>query len=158
MSEPTLYDQVGGMPFFEALVDRFYRGVASDDVLRPLYPEADLAGARRRLTLFLVQYWGGPTTYLEERGHPRLRARHSPFPIRSLERDRWLLHMQAAIDASGALQDVASGCTTTWRWPLTPCATSQSRSRAPADPLRCGPVGYDPGARPRSSVDRAQPS
>jgi hemoglobin len=106
MSEPTLYDQVGGMPFFEALVDRFYRGVASDDVLRPLYPEADLAGARRRLTLFLVQYWGGPTTYLEERGHPRLRARHSPFAIGGLERDRWLLHMQAAIDASGALPDV----------------------------------------------------
>ncbi len=82
MSELTLYDQVGGMPFFEALVDRFYRGVASDDVLRPLYPEADLAGARRRLTLFLVQYWGGPATYLEVRGHPRLRARHASFPIR----------------------------------------------------------------------------
>lgn len=102
MTEPTLYDQVGGMPFFETLVDRFYLGVKSDDVLRPLYPEADLTGARRRLTLFLVQYWGGPTTYLEERGHPRLRARHSPFSIGGLERDRWLAHMRAAIDASDA--------------------------------------------------------
>jgi hemoglobin len=104
MSEPTLYDQVGGMPFFEHLVDRFYEGVRHDDVLRPLYPEQDddLAGARRRLTLFLVQYWGGPTTYLEERGHPRLRARHFPFSIGSLERDRWLLHMRAAVDASDA--------------------------------------------------------
>ncbi len=100
MHQPTLYDQVGGMPFFERLVDRFYEGVRSDDVLLPLYPEADLAGARRRLTLFLVQYWGGPTTYLEERGHPRLRARHSPFSIGRLERDRWLFHMTEAIDAS----------------------------------------------------------
>lgn len=90
------------MPFFERLVDRFYEGVRSDDVLLPLYPEADLAGARRRLTLFLVQYWGGPTTYLEERGHPRLRARHSPFSIGYLERDRWLFHMTAAIDAADA--------------------------------------------------------
>lgn len=105
MTEPTLYDQVGGMPFFETLVDRFYLGVKSDDVLRPLYPEADLTGARRRLTLFLVQYWGGPTTYLEERGHPRLRARHSPFSIGGLERDRWLAHMRAAIDASDADAD-----------------------------------------------------
>ena len=105
MSEPSLYDLVGGMPFFERLVDRFYEGVAADDVLRPLYPEQDLAGARRRLMLFLVQYWGGPTTYLQERGHPRLRARHSPYPIGELERDRWLLHMREAIDASGAPPD-----------------------------------------------------
>ncbi len=96
------------MPFFECLVDRFYEGVATDDVLRPLYPEEDLAGARRRLTLFLVQYWGGPTTYLAERGHPRLRARHLPFSIGELERDRWLLHMRAAIDASGAAPEIAT--------------------------------------------------
>jgi hemoglobin len=102
MPEGTLYDRVGGMPFFEALVDRFYVGVADDPVLRPLYPESDLQGARRRLALFLVQYWGGPTTYLAERGHPRLRARHSPFVIGSLQRDRWLLHMLAAVDASDA--------------------------------------------------------
>ena len=78
----------------------------ADDVLLPLYPEPDdLCGARRRLTLFLVQYWGGPTTYLQERGHPRLRARHYPFSIGALERDRWLLHMRAAIDASDAPED-----------------------------------------------------
>jgi len=103
MTKPSLYDLVGGTPFFERLVDRFYEGVATDDVLLPLYPEQhDLAGARRRLTLFLVQYWGGPTTYLAERGHPRLRARHFPFSIGGLERDRWLLHMREAIDASEA--------------------------------------------------------
>jgi len=104
MSEPTLYEEVGGTRFFEHLVDRFYEGVRRDDVLRPLYPEQDdeLAGARRRLTLFLVQYWGGPTTYQAERGHPRLRARHFSFSIGSPERDRWLFHMRAAIDASDA--------------------------------------------------------
>lgn len=103
MPKTTLYDRVGGMPFFEALVDHFYAGVAGDPVLLPLYPEqGDFAAARRRLALFLVQYWGGPTTYLAERGHPRLRARHSPFAIGSLQRDRWLLHMQAAVDASDA--------------------------------------------------------
>jgi hemoglobin len=107
MPEPSLYDQVGGMPFFEHLVDRFYEGVRGDDVLLPLYPDQadNLVGARRRLTLFLVQYWGGPTTYLEERGHPRLRARHSPFSIGVHERDRWLLHMREAIDASDAPAD-----------------------------------------------------
>ena len=106
MPEPSLYDQVGGMPFFERLVDHFYRGVEGDPALLALYPnQAELIGARRRLTLFLVQYWGGPTTYLEERGHPRLRARHSPFAIGSLERDRWLVHMRAAIDASDAPDD-----------------------------------------------------
>ena len=106
MPELSLYDEVGGLPFFERLVDRFYEGVEADPTLLALYPDpADLAGARRRLTLFLVQYWGGPTTYLEERGHPRLRARHSPFAIGGLERDRWLLHMRAAIDASDALDE-----------------------------------------------------
>ena len=103
MPELTLYDEVGGLPFFERLVDRFYDGVEADPVLLALYPDqADLAGARRRLTLFLVQYWGGPTTYLEERGHPRLRARHSPFPIGTVARDAWLRHMRAAIDESDA--------------------------------------------------------
>ena len=103
----SLYDRAGGTPFFEALVDRFYEGVEQDPALLALYPDkADLAGARRRLTLFLVQYWGGPTTYLEERGHPRLRARHSPYSIGQLERDRWLFHMRAAIDESGADSDI----------------------------------------------------
>ena len=79
---PTLFFRVGGMPFFERLVDAFYAGVATDDVLLPLYPEQpDLTGARHRLTLFLAQYWGGPTTYSDERGHPRLRMRHFPYPV-----------------------------------------------------------------------------
>jgi hemoglobin len=93
----TLYDAVGGMPFFERLVGRFYEGVAEDDVLRPLYPE-DLSAPARRLTLFLAQYWGGPLTYDQERGHPRLRMRHAPFAIGPEARDRWLLHMRAAVD------------------------------------------------------------
>jgi hemoglobin len=77
----------------------FYEGVATDQVLLPLYPEQpDLTGARHRLTLFLIQYWGGPTTYMEERGHPRLRMRHFPFHVGPLERDRWLLHMAAAVE------------------------------------------------------------
>ena len=87
------------MPFFERLVDTFYAGVAGDEVLAPLYPEyPDFAGARHRLTLFLAQYWGGPHTYMEERGHPRLRMRHSPFHIGPLQRDRWLTHMAAAVE------------------------------------------------------------
>jgi hemoglobin len=99
---PSVHDLVGGQPFFARLVDRFYEGVASDPVLLPLYPEQpDLAPARRRLTLFLAQYWGGPGTYSVERGHPRLRMRHAPFAIGSLQRDRWLVHMSAALDAVG---------------------------------------------------------
>ncbi len=98
--EPTLYERVGGLPFFERLVDTFYDGVAGDPALVALYPEApDLSGARHRLTLFLAQYWGGPTTYSEERGHPRLRLRHMRFPIGPAERDRWLHHMTGAVEA-----------------------------------------------------------
>lgn len=106
-----MYEAVGGMPFFERLVARFYEGVADDDILRPLYPE-DLRPSIRRLTLFLAQYWGGPTTYDDERGHPRLRMRHAPFAIGPAARDRWLTHMRAALDeadppgaARVALQD-----------------------------------------------------
>jgi hemoglobin len=103
---PSLFSRVGGLEFFEQLVDRFYEGVATDQVLLPLYPEApDLTGARRRLALFLAQYWGGPHTYLEERGHPRLRMRHLPFHIGPLERDRWLVHMAAAVDTVCAERD-----------------------------------------------------
>jgi len=103
----TLYDRAGGTPFFEALVGRFYAGVESDPILRPVYPEPDLAGARHRLTLFLIQYWGGPTTYDAERGHPRLRMRHAPFAIGPAERDRWLVHMRAAMAEIGPPADVA---------------------------------------------------
>jgi hemoglobin len=98
-AEESLYARAGGFAFFERLVDRFYEGVADDPVLLPLYPEApDLSGARRRLTLFLVQYWGGPTTYSDERGHPRLRMRHMPFRVGATERDRWLHHMLNAVE------------------------------------------------------------
>lgn len=93
-----LYDRVGGQPWFDALVDRFYEGVETDPVLRPLYPE-DLEPGKRHLALFLGQYWGGPTTYSEERGHPMLRARHLPFPIAGRERDAWVAHMTAAVRA-----------------------------------------------------------
>jgi hemoglobin len=104
----SLYDAVGGMPFFERLVDTFYRGVASDDVLLRLYPEApDLSGARHRLTLFLAQYWGGPTTYNEERGHPRLRLRHMPFSIGPVQRDHWLAHMGAAVRQCAPTEEIA---------------------------------------------------
>jgi len=102
-----LFVRAGGMAFFEGLVDRFYDGVEADPGLRPLYPEADLAGARHRLTLFLAQYWGGPTTYDQERGHPRLRMRHAPFAIGVAERDRWLVHMRAAVAAMAPPPDVA---------------------------------------------------
>jgi len=105
---PSLYDIAGGMPFFEALVDRFYEGVAGDPDLLRLYPQpADLSGARHRLTLFLAQYWGGPRTYDEERGHPRLRMRHLPFPIGSAERDAWLRHMRGAVASVDPPADVA---------------------------------------------------
>lgn len=97
--QQMLYDRVGGEDFFVRLVDAFYDGVATDDVLLPLYPEPDdLGPARRRLAMFLAQYWGGPTTYNDERGHPRLRMRHFPFHIGPLERDRWLHHMILAVD------------------------------------------------------------
>ena len=106
--EPSLYDAAGGMPFFESLVGRFYEGVANDPMLRPLYPEADLAGATRRLTLFLAQYWGGPRTYDQERGHPRLRMRHFPFAIGPAERDAWLRHMRDAIASTAPPPAVAT--------------------------------------------------
>jgi hemoglobin len=99
-TEKTLYDAVGGMPFFERLVARFYQGVADDPVLRPLYPE-DLESPTRHLTLFLAQYWGGPTTYDAERGHPRLRMRHAPFAVGPDQRDPWLVHKRAAVVAVG---------------------------------------------------------
>jgi hemoglobin len=97
MSETrTVYEAAGGMPFFERLVGAFYDAVETDVVLRPLYPD-DLEPPRRNLTLFLAQYWGGPRTYDQERGHPRLRMRHHPFAIGPAERDRWLIHMRSAI-------------------------------------------------------------
>ena len=95
----SLFELAGGEETFRELVRRFYARVAGDPVLRPVYPEEDLAGATERLTLFLIQYWGGPTTYSEQRGHPRLRLRHQPFAIGQRERDAWLRHMTAAVDS-----------------------------------------------------------
>ena len=93
----ALFDRVGGEQFFVDLVDRFYLGVAGDPLLRPLYPD-DLSESSAHLALFLMQYWGGPTTYNEQRGHPRLRMRHAPFVIGPAERDAWLRHMHEALD------------------------------------------------------------
>ncbi|MBW4702787.1 globin [Micromonospora sp. RL09-050-HVF-A] len=96
--QATLFDAVGGEPTFRRLVDRFYAGIATDPLLRPMYPEGDLGPAAERMTLFLMQYWGGPNTYSAQRGHPRLRMRHAPFRIGAAERDAWLSHMRRAVD------------------------------------------------------------
>ena len=99
MSEPqNFYAEVGGAPVFDKIVSRFYEQVADDEVLRPLYPEEDLGPAEVRLRMFLEQYWGGPRTYSDQRGHPRLRMRHNPFKIGPIERDAWLRCMRVAVD------------------------------------------------------------
>jgi hemoglobin len=95
----TFYEEIGGFETFRRIVAQFYEGVAGDEVLRPLYPDEDLGPAEERFLLFLVQYWGGPTTYSERRGHPRLRMRHASFPVDQQARDRWLTHFRAALDA-----------------------------------------------------------
>jgi hemoglobin len=97
----NVYEAAGGRDTFRLLVERFYARVSTDPLLRPLYPDEDLASATDRLTLFLIQYWGGPTEYNEQRGHPRLRMRHQPFAIGQPERDAWLGHMRAAVDSLG---------------------------------------------------------
>ena len=97
----TFYDQIGGEPVFSALVAHFYAAVKEDPVLRPMYPGDDWEGAETRLRMFLQQYWGGPRTYSEERGHPRLRMRHAPFAIDDAARQAWLTHMRAAVDSLG---------------------------------------------------------
>jgi hemoglobin len=101
VTQETFFDAVGGHDTFVRLVDAFYDGVADDPVLRPMYPEEDLGPAKERLTMFLEQYWGGPTTYSEQRGHPRLRMRHMPFKVNPDARDRWLAHMRTAVDSLG---------------------------------------------------------
>jgi hemoglobin len=113
---PTFYDSVGGHDTFEALVSGFYARVAHDPVLSAIYPDHDWAAAAQRLLMFLEQYWGGPHTYSELRGHPRLRMRHAPFVIDTTARDIWLAHMRAALDdvalADGADQVIWSYFTT----------------------------------------------
>ncbi|OLC15514.1 MAG: globin [Chloroflexi bacterium] len=95
----TVFEAAGGAETFKTLVERFYAAVGSDPILRRVYPEEDLSGATERLTLFLIQYWGGPDTYSAQRGHPRLRLRHQPFVIGQAERDAWLGHMRAAVES-----------------------------------------------------------
>jgi hemoglobin len=104
----TFYEAVGGEETFRRLVARFYQGVAGDPVLRAVYPEEDLADAEERLRLFLIQYWGGPATYNERRGHPALRMRHARFAIGPAERDAWLRHMTAAIDSLDLPKDLSA--------------------------------------------------
>ena len=99
-TEQSFYDEIGGMPVVERIVARFYEGVATDELLRPMYPPEDLAdgSAARRLTLFMAQYWGGPSTYSQERGHPRLRMRHAPFAVTPRAGEHWLRHFRAGLD------------------------------------------------------------
>ena len=122
--EVSFYDAIGGEPTFRKLVDRFYAGVATDPLLRPLYPEQDLGPATERLTLFLIQYWGGPNTYSATRGHPRLRMRHVPFTIGSAERDAWLRHMAQALQSLELEPELADEL---WRY-LTMAAESMRNS------------------------------
>ncbi|MEO6703409.1 MAG: globin [Jatrophihabitantaceae bacterium] len=124
MVSADFFTRAGGEQTFRLLVERFYAGVADDPVLRPLYPEAELGPAADRLALFLIQYWGGPGTYSETRGHPRLRMRHAPFVIGAAERDAWLAHMRAAVDSLGLPEDIA---TELWAY-LTMAAESMRNS------------------------------
>lgn len=101
LQEQTFYEQVGGEATFRRLVHRFYEGVAGDPELRAMYPEEDLGPAEERFTLFLMQYWGGPRTYSDNRGHPRLRMRHAPFAVDRAAHDAWLRHMRVAVDELG---------------------------------------------------------
>ena len=97
----SFYEAIGGHRTIARIVHRFYEGVATDEVLRPLYPEEDLAAAEERFALFLEQYWGGPTTYSERRGHPRLRMRHAPFAVTPRAKEHWLMHFRAGLDEAG---------------------------------------------------------
>lgn len=102
----TFYDRMGGADTFQRLVEVFYAGVAGDEVLRPMYPEEDLGPAADRLRMFLEQYWGGPHTYSDQRGHPRLRMRHAPYRVDAEARDRWLLHMREGVDSLNLPEDL----------------------------------------------------
>ncbi len=99
-ADKTLYERIGEEPF-RRIVHAFYQGVAAEPELRALYPEPDLGPAEERLVLFLIQYWGGPSAYSQQRGHPRLRMRHAGFHIDTAARDLWLKHMRAAVDGAG---------------------------------------------------------
>ncbi|MBA3743306.1 globin [Sporichthya sp.] len=117
------YPRVGGDQFFYDLVHEFYLGVAGDPELRALYPEEHLSAAEERFRLFLMQYWGGPGTYSEQRGHPRLRMRHAPFPVTLDMRDRWLRHMRAALDKLQPEPDLEG-----WLWRYFEMAADSMRN------------------------------
>jgi len=106
VSEQSFYDAIGGHDTIKLIVDTFYEGVATDDLLRPIYPEEDLAPAADRFRMFLEQYWGGPKTYSDLRGHPRLRMRHAPFAVTPEARDRWLVHFRAGLDKADLPPDL----------------------------------------------------
>jgi hemoglobin len=108
VSEAAFFERVGGEETFRRLVAKFYEGVATDPILRPMYPDVDLSAAQERLFLFLQQYWGGPSTYSETRGHPRLRLRHAPFEIGAVQRDAWLSHMRVAVESLKLVSDLES--------------------------------------------------
>ena len=123
----TVFEAIGGEPTFRRLVETFYEGVAADPVLRALYPEDDLGPADDRLRMFLIQYWGGPTTYSDQRGHPRLRMRHAPFAVNAAARDAWLRHMRVALDSLDLAAELrARRCGTTSSGPPTRCATCRA--------------------------------
>ena len=104
--EVSFYDRIGGHQVFENLASHFYALITVDPILRPMYPDEDLKGSARRLMLFLEQYWGGPKTYGEERGHPRLRMRHAEFHIDEAARDAWLRCMKSAVDEIDASKEL----------------------------------------------------
>jgi hemoglobin len=123
-SARTFYAEIGGEATFRELVAHFYAGVREDPVLRPMYPADDWDGAETRLRMFLEQYWGGPTTYSENRGHPRLRMRHAPFAVDEKARDAWLTHMRAAVDS---LQLPAEQDATLWGYLEMAARSMQNR-------------------------------
>ncbi|MFS0893642.1 globin [Microbacterium sp. 179-I 3D3 NHS] len=144
----TFYDEVGGRETFSRIVSVFYREVALDPVLKPMYPEEDLGPAEQRLLLFLEQYWGGPTTYGETRGHPRLRMRHMPFRVDADARDRWLRHMRTAVDEA-ELSPLHES--TLWDY-LERAAHAMVNSMEPSG------IGVVPGGRPTLETRSRQES
>lgn len=98
--EQTFFEAIGGRATIDVIVEVFYQGVASDEVMKEMYPEEDLGPAAERLAMFLEQYWGGSNTYSQRRGHPRLRMRHAPYIVNADARDRWLKHFRAGLDAA----------------------------------------------------------
>lgn len=144
----TFYDEIGGHDTFAKIISVFYREVALDPVMKPMYPEEDLGPAEDRLRMFLEQYWGGPTTYGETRGHPRLRMRHMPFRIDADARDRWLRHMRTAVDEA-QLSPLHE--TTLWDY-LERAAYAMVNSLEPSG------IGAGPGGRPTLEARSRQES